>query len=251
MECSAGVLISCEVGGDRIPPPLKERADSDRMKREPTREDGKLTTDTRLHDDAAVYVSERMAHRLDANLVANPFANDLIDVARSPHNRYLFSPMTRKWPLELRREMIDLVYEPYRDRLRGEIKKLLARSSYVLHISVRTFPLKKRGKVLRTDMGLLYDPSIDDEVDLCLDWIDEMYDELPMLRVRRNYPRRGTCDGITRAMRNEFADQNYLGIELMLNRAWVGRPVAIRDEVIDGICGTLRLVVQTTQSDAA
>ena len=37
----------------------------------------------------------------------------------------------------------------------------------------------------------------------------------------------------------------------MLNRAWVGRPLPIRDEVIDGIAWTLQLVAELGQSEAA
>jgi hypothetical protein len=97
----------------------------------------------------------------------------------------------------------------------------------------------------------LYDPSRDEEVDLCLDWIDEMYDVIPMLRVRRNYPRRGTTDSITKSMRSEFSDRSYLGIEVLLNRAWAGRPLAIRDETVDAMCGCLQRVIEWPQSEAA
>ena len=128
---------------------------------------------------------------------------------------------------------------------------MLLRSSHVVHLSVRTFDLRFRGKTRRADAGLLYDPARADEVDICLDWIDEMYDAVPMLRVRRNYPRRGTSDSITKAMRAEFADQNYIGIELLLNRAWAGRKLAVRDQVIDGICWALQAITETSQSKAA
>jgi hypothetical protein len=56
-----------------------------------------------------------------------------------------------------------------------------------------------------------------------------------MLRLRRDYRRRGTTDSISKAMRGEFS-ANYLGIEVLLNRALAARPVAIRDEAIDGSC---------------
>jgi predicted N-formylglutamate amidohydrolase len=192
-----------------------------------------------------------MAVQLDARLIANEYSLDLVDVTRSPRHRQLFPPAIRKWPAEDRQRLIDTIYQPYRDRVREALQTALGRWSYVIHLSVRTFALRSGNKILRADMGLLYDPSVDDEVDLCLDWIDVMYDRLPMLRVRRNYPRRGTTDSITKAMRSELAGQPYLGIELMLGRAWAGRPVAIRDEVIDGICSSLREVADHGQSEAA
>ena len=52
-------------------------------------------------------------------------------------------------------------------------------------------------------------------------------------------------------MRGEFSPQHYLGIELMLNRAWAARNVAVRDHVIDGICGSLQTILGQNQSKAA
>ena len=243
------VLISCEVGGDRVPSqfitPSKKPNTSKRSRNQTHHADQPLL------DEPAIYVARRMAERIDTPLIANEFSPDLIDVTRSLHNRKLFPPATRDWPAEDRQRLIDSIYHPYRHRVRDAIKTQLVRRSYVIHLSLRTFPLRNNGKLVRADMGLLYDPAIRKEVELCVDWIDEMYDELPMLKVRRNYPRRGTIDSITKTMRAEFSDQNYFGIELMLNRAWVGRPVAIRDELIDGICWSLQSITDTSHCEAA
>ncbi len=128
----------------------------------------------------------------------------------------------------------------------------MARSCFVVHLSVRTFELRNhQGKLRRADVGMLYDPSVDDEIDLCLDWLDAMYEEVPMLRARRNYPRRGTTDSITKTMRGEFSANSYLGIELLLNRAWAARPVATRDHAIDGICRSLKSILSASHSEAA
>ena len=109
-------------------------------------------------------------------------------------------------------------------------------------------PKKKRR---RADVGLLYDPSAVDEVDLCIDWLEEMYFEVEYLRVRRNYPRRGTTDSLVKSMRAEFSGEYYLGVEILLNRAWAGREIAIRDEAIDQMCETLQAVMQINQTEAA
>ena len=93
--------------------------------------------------------------------------------------------------------------------------------------------------------------ALEDEVDFCLDWIDDLYEIAPMLRVRRNYPRRGTQDSITRAMRTEFSNQPYVGIELALNRAWASRPLKIRDEAIDGLSDSLLEIFRVPSVEAA
>lgn len=247
------VLVSCEVGGHSVPPQLRaliSSATASKQKKTKRRgsddEPYKWTT-----DEAATYAAKRMSEKLYAPLVFNGYANELIDVSRSLHHRQLFSPLTRDFGSEDRQQLIDLIHAPYRDRVRASIEQLFRHFSYVIHLSVRTFPLYEKGKLRRADVGLLYDPSADDEVDLCLDWIDEMYEEVPMLRVRRNYPRRGTCDSITRTMRSEFSGRNYIGIEVLLNRAWCGRRLPVRDEVLDGMCSTLHAITTAPQSDAA
>lgn len=267
------VLISCEVGGQSVPsqwPALRitnDRANSDRVTRSkrsnqsgrpakrPSSAKAPIGPDT-----TAKYVAERMADYLRAPLISNDCASELVDVRRSLHHRQLFSKTTRNWSAGDRQQLIDTIYTPYRNRLRTNLGRMLSRSQYVIHLSVESFPLKPsplisttgKGKnIRRADMGLLYDPAEADEVNLCLDWIDEMYDEIEMLRVRRNYPQRGTRDSITKAMRSEFAGQNYIGIEMMVNQAWAGREIAIRDEVIDRICWTLETVLEIPQSKAA
>ena len=172
--------------------------------------------------------------KLKVRLLVNRYSSDLIEVTHALHHRQLFPPQTRHWSPVERQKLIETIYDPYRSTVKQAIESGLNRSGYLIHLSIRSFDIKNKGKLQRADAGLLYDPACDHEVDLCLDLIDELYEEVPMLRVRRNYPGRGTTDRLTKAMRSEFATEHYYGIELMLNRAWVGRPLPIRDEVIDG-----------------
>ena len=211
---------------------------------------GKLPA-TLSHDEPAAYVAKRLADKLHVPLVLNRYSPDLIDVTHSLHHRNLFPKQTRVWTAEQRQQLIKTIYEPYRESVRQAIQTGLDRSGYLIHLSIRSFDIQKNKKIQRADAGLLYDPACEHEVDLCLDLVDELYEEVPMLRVRRNYPGRGTTDRLTKTMRTEFADDNYFGIELMLNRAWVGRPLPIRDEVLDGIAWTLQLVAELEQSEAA
>ncbi len=240
------LLISCEAGGNAVPAALIPTPGEGDSRSVVDRLPGRLPG-----DGAARYVAERMARGFDAPLIANLYSPDLIDVSRSLHHRELFPKLTRGWSPDDRQLLVDQIYLPYRDRVRRAVAGGLLRYSYVIHLSVRTFELRSKGKARRADVGLLYDPSSRDEVDLCLDWIDELYDEADMLKIRRNYPRRGTADCITKAMRVEFAGTQYLGIELMLNRAWVAREVSLRDEAIDGLIWSLRAITDAAVTQAA
>jgi predicted N-formylglutamate amidohydrolase len=279
------LLISCEVGGNEVPeqlidPALRDLQQAKTRTHTPTLDlaspvalqhhhagaslgkrgtskrsrkklrPGKLPV-TLSHDEPAAYVAQRLADKLQVPLVLNRYSPDLIDVTHSLHHRSLFPPQTRAWAAEYRQQLVETIYEPHRSSVRKAIQAGIDRFGYLIHLSTRTFDIQKNRKIQRADAGLLYDPACEHEVDLCLDLVDELYEEVPMLRVRRNYPGRGTTDRLTKAMRAEFADENYFGIELMLNRAWVGRPLPIRDEVIDGIAWTLQLVAELEQSEAA
>ncbi|KAA1257841.1 N-formylglutamate amidohydrolase [Rubripirellula obstinata] len=226
------VLLSCEQGGQSIPPELSFRED--------------LEIPAVCHDPASEVAGE-LSRLLRVPLIQNKHASSLIDVRLSSHHRDLFGKQTRKWKPDDRQRLLDTIYFPYREKVRSAISHQLSRQPYVVHLSVQTFGLRsKSGKIRRTDVGLSYDPSHDDEVDFCLDLIDEMYDAAPMLRVRRNYPRRGSSDSITKSMRSEFRNQPYIGIELMLNRAWSERKTALRAEAIRGITLAISQIVNIT-----
>ena len=260
------VLISCEVGGTRIPTDwsvdsltgagisdsiVPPEADAEADGRPGNIAIDSQPNDSQPNDGAAIEVARRWSDSLSAPLITNPYSSGLIDVSRSLHHRLLFPSTTRCWPLEKRQRLIEQIHRPYRERIRATIADQLKKSPYVVHLSIRSFAARHQGKHRRADVGLLYDPSRPMEVDFCLDWIDEMYDWIPMLRVRRNYPRRGTTDSITKSMRTEFVNQPYLGIEVLLNRAWIARPLAVRDQVIDQMCDCLHEVTADTRSDAA
>ena len=249
------VLISCEAGGQHVPAWLV--SPSKNTKTSPTPFDGtkkfhagKLPMQI-PNDMAADYIARRMAKNIGVSLVRNVFSHQLIDVTRSLHHRQLFPIATRSWSNERKQRLISEIYAPYRESLSRTIGGMLQRHPYVIHLSIRTFDSNHQKKPRRADVGLLYDPAIENEVDFCLDWIDELYDDAPMLKVRRNYPRRGTNDSITKAMRTEFSGQNYMGIEVLLNRAWSDRAVSLRDEAIDAMSNTLEKVIRMAQSEAA
>lgn len=229
------LLITCDTGGWKTPTRLRDRLI-----------DSSVGTQTipmisdRLHrrgvDREANLAARKLAYYSGGDLIANDFRSDLVDVGRSPHHRGLFSPVVRGLPPETRQTIMEEIYIPYRNRVHLGITRLLRSWSYVVHLSVRTFDAKTNGGDWRRgDVGLLYDPSRPDEVDWSLDLMDELYDAVPNLKVRRNHPHRGTNDSLAKSMRAKFSPEVYLGIEITLNRAWVARPVVRRESVLDRI----------------
>lgn len=92
-------------------------------------------------------------------------------------------------------------------------------SSSVLHLSVHSFTPVWKGTLRKADIGLLFDPSRALETALVRELRALLGRALPELRVRANYPYRGTSDGLTTIMRRKTDPTRYAGIELELNQA--------------------------------
>jgi predicted N-formylglutamate amidohydrolase len=93
----------------------------------------------------------------------------------------------------------------------------------VLHISVHSFAPELDGKQRTADIGLLYDPDRGAERRFSRHWRQALKAVAPNLRVRLNYPYRGSADGHTTALRRRFTEAQYLGIELEVNQNLVVR----------------------------
>lgn len=143
----------------------------------------------------------------------------LIDLNRSLHHPALFSEFCDPLGDEQRRALVTRYHEPFRQRVRRQIEVQLSRGHAVLHLSVHSFTPVLNGQVRSTDLGLLYDPGRDQEATRCARWCRRLSSTVRGLRVRRNYPYRGTADGHTTALRRLFRSELYAGIELELNQS--------------------------------
>ena len=68
-------------------------------------------------------------------------------------------------------------------------------------------------------MGLLYDPKRHHEQAIAKRWKRRLLEQMPTYRVRMNYPYRGNGDGLTTALRQRYAEEDYLGFEVESNQA--------------------------------
>jgi predicted N-formylglutamate amidohydrolase len=81
--------------------------------------------------------------------------------------------------------------------------------------------------VRTAEVAWLYDPIRSNERQAVDTWISRVSPDFGW-RVRRNYPYRGNADGHTTALRRQFAERDYIGIELEVNQAILSSPAAIR-----------------------
>ncbi len=88
----------------------------------------------------------------------------------------------------------------------------------VLHLAIHSFTPHLNRQERRADIALLYDPRRKPEAGLCRRWARALA-RSTTLRIRRNYPYRGTSDGLTTYFRRHFSATEYLGIEVEINQA--------------------------------
>lgn len=201
------VLITCEHAGNHVPPPLRSLFGGSRA----------ALASHRGWDPGALQLARRLAAALQAPLIAAAISRLVVDANRSRGHPDVLSWWTRGLDRAGRESVLRRYYDPYRSRVERELRRAI-KSAPVLHIGVHTFTPVLRGVRRAADIGLLYDPGRPRERAVCRSWRRALLALDPDLRVRFNYPYRGTADGLTTAMRARLAPASYAGIEIEVNQ---------------------------------
>ena len=220
---AAAYIVTCEHGGNRIPAEYAPLF----------RGHHRLLATHRGYDPGALTMAHALARALGAVLVASTISRLLVELNRSPGRQFLFSPIMRGAPDAVRDDVCRRYYTPYRSKVEGCIRQLVASGRHVVHVSSHSFTPLLDGIARRADAGLLYDPDRTGERDLCLSWQRALRNRAPDWIVRRNYPYLGRSDGFTSYLRRRFAKSLYTGIELELNQKHVlgGHAIDARERV--------------------
>jgi predicted N-formylglutamate amidohydrolase len=207
------VVVSCEHASNRLPAAY-----------------GRLGLPPRVFrthfawDLGAAQVARCLARELGASLHLGRWSRLLIDLNRSAHNRSLIPerafglavPGNRSLAPQERGRRLLRYYLPYRAAVLADVEASILRHGVCLHLSIHSFTPELHGRARNADVGLLYDPSRRAErrfVDLAAEPLSDAG-----LRVRLNYPYRGTSDCLNVFCRRAFAPTVYVGIEIELNQ---------------------------------
>jgi len=210
---SVRYLVTCEHGGNRVPPPYRDYFIGHQA----------LLETHRGYDPGALTLARQLADTLEAPLFYATVSRLVIDLNRSIGHPRLYSDATRPAPPAARREILEHHYLPYRSRVEASIAEAVAEGEKVIHVSSHSFTPELDGEVRNADIGLLYDPTRPGEADLCRRWQAALKQLAPRLKVRRNYPYTGKSDGFTAHLRHRFSPEAYVGIELEINQKHVFR----------------------------
>jgi predicted N-formylglutamate amidohydrolase len=180
----------------------------------------------RGYDIGALELARYLGRRLGVPLHAAPATRLLIDPNRSLGHPRLFSDRSRRLPIHEREALRDQLYHPHRSAVEHAVATLVAGGARVLHLGVHSFTPRLGGETRRADVGLLYDPgrALEQEIAGVL---AGRLTEGP-LRIRRNYPYRGTADGFTTYLRTRFRPSRYAGLELEVNQRLAVGPAGPR-----------------------
>lgn len=157
----------------------------------------------------------------------------LVDLNRSPHHPKLFSEISRRLPRTERDRIVRELHDPHWASAESAIARASGRGVAV-HWAIHSFTPVLDGNVRNADIGLLYDPTRPQEKRLANALRAAISEEVPSLKVRRNYPYRGIADGLATALRRRYPGSRYAGMEIEINQSLLVTPRE-RREVAGGL----------------
>ena len=194
-------------------------------------------------DFGALEVAEALGKRFGVKPIAATTTRLLVDLNRSLHNRTVFSDYSRALSSEERAAVLAKHYLPYRSKVERGVERAAASGAFLVHVSAHSFTPMLRGEIRHCDVGFLYDSSRRRERTFIDAWDAALKATAPELRVRRNYPYRGTSDALVTHLRRKHDERRYAGVELEVNQKHVGGPLwsGLIAAVVDSLAAVLAL----------
>jgi len=168
----------------------------------------------RAIDFGADSIANFLSSMLHCDLISAAATRLLIDCNRSLTSA-CFSEITHKLSMADKQQIIATYYLPFRTQVAQKINTAIASGKYVLHLSIHSFTPIFHGIVRNADLGLLYDPSRATEKNFARNLQKQLKSHY---HTRLNYPYLGISDGHTTALRKQYADHMYTGIEVECNQ---------------------------------
>jgi len=159
-----------------------------------------------------------LSRKSGAPLFLGKWSRLLIELNRSPHHPQLWSEYSKPLTASAKWQLFEKYYLPHWHAVTSTIRRMTAKGGTALHIAVHSFTPVWKGHRRQADIGLLYDPARVREAAFCNRWKSVLVQQASDLRVRMNYPYRGTADGLTTQLRKLFGADRYLGIEIEVNQ---------------------------------
>lgn len=216
------LILTCEHASNKLPAAFKSAVPAEVLKTH------------RAYDIGAVQVFRKLVKFAKPEFYCEgKFSRLFVDLNRTITNKSAFSDYLRD------NEKAKAQATAYWKEYRAAIEKFVANSlsspkrtasktrgakpaPEIVHLGIHSFTPVLNGKVRNTDIGILYDPTRPQErayANVIKAEIKRLY---PTMKVRFNYPYKGTSDGLTTTLRKKFGPQ-YVGIEIEINQRFFQR----------------------------
>lgn len=162
-----------------------------------------------------------LATRLHAPLLCGEWSRLLVDLNRSARSEEVFSEWSAPLSCDQRAALLASYHSPWRARFADMLGEALDHHPRVLHLSVHSFTPVLNGQQREVDVGWLFDPKRKWESALADQLINALQQRQPGRKIRANQPYLGTDDGHTTALRPQWPQDRYAGLEIEVNQALV------------------------------
>jgi len=216
------LILTCEHASNKLPAAFKKAVPAEVLKTH------------RAYDIGAVLVFRRLVKFAKPEFFCEgKFSRLFVDLNRTITNKSAFSDYLRNnekakaqatayWQ-EYRAAIEKFVASSLSSPKRTSLKNRAAKSApTIVHLGIHSFTPVLNGKVRNTDIGILYDPARPQErayANVIKAEIKRLY---PAMKVRFNYPYKGSSDGLTTTLRKKFGPR-YVGIEIEINQKFFQR----------------------------
>ena len=203
-------MLTCEHASNRLPTAFKKAVPADVLKTH------------RAYDIGAVQVFRKLVRFAKPEFSCEgKFSRLFVDLNRTITNKSAFSEYYEAFETrdKAAAEKVKAQATAYWKEYRDNVEKFVVsnKGTEIVHLGIHSFTPVLNGKVRSTDIGILYDSSRPQErayANVIKDEIKRLY---PAMKVRFNYPYKGTSDGLTTTLRKKFGPR-YVGIEIEINQ---------------------------------
>lgn len=200
-------MLTCEHASNRLPAAFKKAVPADVLKTH------------RAYDIGAVQVFRKLVRfaKPEFSCEGN-FSRLFVDLNRTITNKSAFSEFyeaLNKAAAAKAKAEASAYWTEYRAAIEKFVKANAKKE--IIHLGIHSFTPELNGKVRNTDIGILYDPARPQERAYAQVIKDEIKRLFPAMKVRFNYPYKGSSDGLTTTLRKKFGPR-YVGIEIEINQ---------------------------------
>ena len=200
-------MLTCEHASNRLPAAFKKAIPAEVLKTH------------RAYDIGALAVFRKLVKFAKPEFYCEgKFSRLFVDLNRTITNKSAFSEYYEQLD-KATASKVKAQATAYWSEYRTVIEKFVKANAKkeIIHLGIHSFTPELNGKVRNTDIGILYDPSRPKECELAQVIKAEIKRLHPEMKVRFNYPYKGTSDGLTTTLRKKIGPR-YAGLEIEINQ---------------------------------